>query len=246
MKKKNNLKAVIVEDQKLMLDHLTRIVRDDLDFNLVGTAGNGEDACEVCCEFKPDFLLLDIFLPEINGFEVVRRLRKNPDLTDLNILMISSEYDPYTIFQVFDVGVQGYIDKIQHSEDTLAEAINKVAGGGFYYSPLSRDVRDLFASGFKELQGILTVKEQAILFEVGQGYSNEHIAGKEGLSPKTVQRHRQKIMDKLDIHDTPSLMRYAVLMGIWRYKESDVINHLKGDKGVKFKEALGRLLELKS
>lgn len=210
--------VLLAEDHLVMRQGLSALLEADGRFSLVGGARNGREALAMALELKPDVILMDIAMPVLNGVEATRQiLVANPAA---RILVLSAHSDDAYIKRLRQVGVAGFLEK-QSSAETLTEAIRIVAGGGTFYSPaIARRLREYLdqpparngASGLD--RGHLTPREAEVLQLVAEGSANKQIAGTLGISIKTVEKHRQHLMEKLNRHDTAGLTRYAIATGV--------------------------------
>jgi len=203
-------RIVIVDDHASVRDMLVCILRREPDYEVVGEAGTGLAALEVCSNMRPDLVILDLVLPELSGTEVMRRMSASFPL--LRVLVYSGTFNQALIIEALKCMPHGFVEK-SDTLDTLRQAISIVASGGSYFTQC--------AAGFLNGAGPhpsgpdnLTMREREILQLVAEGRSNKEISGRLGVANKTVENHRAHLMDKLDIHDIASLTRYALRHGI--------------------------------
>lgn len=206
----NNMKKVIViEDQTIMRDLICQLVEGYATMEVVASSGDGAEGYDLCLEHTPDLVILDIMLPNLNGSEVLRRLKaKNPRA---NILIFSAASSNSMVNRLLKSGVTGYIEKDAGLEE-LEKAIKLVADGRSYFSPRVVDaMRELMVSGGQEdsLES-LTTREREIVQLIAESYSNKEIANKLGMSVRTADTHRTNIMKKLGLHDVAALTRWAI------------------------------------
>lgn len=206
----NNMKKVIViEDQTIMRDLICQLVEGYATMEVVASSGDGAEGYNLCLEHTPDLVILDIMLPNLNGSEVLRRLKtKNPRA---NILIFSAASSNSMVNRLLKSGVTGYIEKDAGLEE-LEKAIKLVADGRSYFSPRVVDaMRELMVSGGQEdsLES-LTTREREIVQLIAESYSNKQIANKLGMSVRTADTHRTNIMKKLGLHDVAALTRWAI------------------------------------
>ncbi len=211
------LKIVVVEDQALFRQVLTHLAVKEFGYAVIAAVADGLEALKTCRANPPDILLLDLLIPKMNGLFVATHLRR--EMPDLKIIAISSENDPYTIHRVFEIGLNGFIDKGSQSLKTLTQAIQKVADGGTYFSESILRVREKLFAEPTAFQKILSPREQEILSLIGGCLSDQEIGEIIGLSVSTVQTHRKNIMSKVGTHSTPELIRYALEQGFWKPHE---------------------------
>jgi DNA-binding NarL/FixJ family response regulator len=165
-------------------------------------------------EVKPDVVLMDIAMPRMNGVEATREILKK--VPSSKVLVLSSYSDDQLVSSMLEAGALGYITKHSASDDLL-EAIRQVDRGRQYLSPrisqrFQRRTRAAFLSG--RARGQLSPREKEVLTLIAQGLPSKAIAAQLGLSVKTVEKHRQAVMDKLDIHDIAGLTRHAAAQGM--------------------------------
>lgn len=203
--------TVIVEDQSLFRSLLARLLAEDERFSLVGQAGDGEEGWRLCEHHRPHLLLLDIQLPGIDGIDLARKVRRSYPAT--RILALTTLIDSHTINRVIDAGLHGYIEK-DRELDELETALAQVAGGGSYASDRVNQVRREVFRDPEAYPKILSAREQEIVVLVARGLKSSAIATELGLGLRTVQNHRYRIMQKLNLHDTASLIRYAMAQGL--------------------------------
>lgn len=185
---------------------------------IVGEARNGREAVELALRLKPDVVLMDIAMPVLNGLEATRQiLAVNPAA---KIVILSAHSDDEYIERMRTAGVAGFLEK-QTSAEILNHAISEVAKGKIYFSPsIARRLREdpnkpRDRDGMLKLNASrLTSREAEVLQLVAEGSANKQVAAELGISIKTVEKHRQNLMDKLNIHDTAGLTRYAISAGV--------------------------------
>lgn len=202
-------KVIVIEDQTIMKDLICQLVEGYTTMEVVASSGDGAEGYELCIEHKPDLVILDIMLPNLNGSEVLRRLKaKNPRI---NILIFSAASSNSMVNRLLKSGVTGYIEKDAGLVE-LEKAIQLVADGRSYFSPrVVEAMRELMVSGGQEdsLES-LTTREREIVQLIAESYSNKEIASKLGMSVRTADTHRTNIMKKLDLHDVAALTRWAI------------------------------------
>jgi len=181
-------------------------------FDVVGEARDGRDAVRQVEVLRPDIAVLDLSMPQLNGVDAAREIVRRSPTTRPLLLTIHTE-DPYVI-SALRAGIRGYVLKTQASAD-LAHAIREVGLGGVYLSPgISRAVVNASLSGEEAPRDPLSPRERQVLQLVAEGKPNKRIASDLGVSVKTIESHRSRIMQKLDIHDTAGLVRYAIRQGM--------------------------------
>ncbi|WPJ95079.1 response regulator transcription factor [Coraliomargarita algicola] len=202
-------KVIVIEDQTIMRDLICQLVESYENMEIIAQSGDGAEGYELCLEHMPDLVILDIMLPNLNGSEVLRRLKaKNPKI---NILVFSAASSNSMVNRLLKSGVTGYIEKDAGLAE-LEKAIDLVADGRSYFSPRVVDaMRELMVSGGQDdsLES-LTTREREIVQLIAESYSNKEIAAKLGMSVRTADTHRTNIMKKLDLHDVAALTRWAI------------------------------------
>ncbi len=207
------IRIFIADDHAIVREGLRLLLQTQPDFAVVGEAGNGRDAVAGICGLRPNAALLDIAMPELNGIEAARQITACAPATKVIILSMygTSEH----IHQARRAGAVGFIVK-ESAGAEVVQAIRTVGAGGNFWSetiaPLLRDVLDRRSSrrvGKSPLER-LSGREREILQLVVEGATSAAIAGKLGLSPKTVETYRCRLMVKLDLQNIPQLVKFAV------------------------------------
>ncbi|MGA2053543.1 MAG: response regulator transcription factor, partial [Opitutales bacterium] len=205
---------MLAEDHAIVRQGLSALLNADGHFTMAGEAKTGREAVEMADKLKPDVILMDIAMPVLNGLEATRQiLTANPAA---KVVILSAHSDDAYIERTRAAGVSGFLEK-QTSAEVLTKAIREVANGGTYFSPsIAKRLRDE-ASRPRDRDGMikangnrLTSRESEVLQLVAEGSANKQVASELGISIKTVEKHRQRLMDKLNIHDTAGLTRYAI------------------------------------
>ena len=208
-------KVVIIEDQTAVREMIAQIVRTEPGFEVLAECGDGHSAFDICIEQRPDFVILDIMLPGLNGAEVLRRLSKQ--LKKTRVLVFSGYEDPALLRELLEAGAHGFVGKSAPLSE-LKKGIQIVASGGSYFGPeVAQILREAMANpgaAIKPSINILTAREREILQLIAESYSTKEIANKLKISVKTAENHRTNLMKKLDLHDVASLTRYAIEYGL--------------------------------
>ncbi len=212
------IKVLLADDHTVVREALRSLLETVADIAVVGDADNGRSAIDMALSLRPDVLLMDIGMPRLNGLEASRQIRRMVPAT--RILILSASGTDAHIRQVVECGADGYLLK-DSSGDVLAAAIHDVVAGKKCFShAISQRMKSLFqekphGKGYEEKKTMcLTTREVQVLQLIAEGGANKQIAGELGISIKTVEKHRQNLMEKLNIHDTASLTRYAISSGI--------------------------------
>jgi len=181
-------------------------------FQVVSEASDGQEALQSVQKMQPDVAIIDISMPVLNGVDTARELKKSSPKTKV-ILLTQHDEDEY-VTESLRAGVSGYILKSQAGAE-LVHAIQEVCRGSVYLSPkISRTVVDAYLSKSFVSSDPLSGRERQVLQLVGEGKSTKDIASHLGISVKTAESHRTNLMKKLDIHETASLVRYAIRRGL--------------------------------
>jgi len=208
------MKIAIVEDERLFRDILRKACTADLGHKVVGEAGTGREALAVVPAVMPDLLILDIHLPDMDGLDVLRLLRRKRAL--IRTLVLSAYFDEYTLCRIEQAGVQGFIDKSTNTAAELSLAISAIEGGSTYFPAPFTEARRAHNRDPLSFDKVLTVREQTILSLVGEPLSDAEIAAQLNLSPETVEKHRYNIMRKLGLHSRAESARFARRCGLTR------------------------------
>ena len=208
------MKIAIVEDERLFREVLRQVCVSELGHEVVGEAGTGREALEVVPSSLPDLLILDIHLPDMDGFEVLRSLRRKRAL--IKALVISSYFNEYTLCRTERAGVQGFIDKSTNTVAELGLAIKAIEGGSTFFGRPFTDARREHGRNPVAFDKVLTDREQTVLSLVGEPLSDAEIAVQLNLSPETVEKHRFNIMRKLGLRSRAESARFARRCGLTR------------------------------
>lgn len=217
-KPQRQVTVLLAEDHAIVRQGLCALLVADGNFKMAGEARNGREAVQMAKTLQPDVILMDIAMPLLNGLEATRQiLAANPAA---KIIVLSAHSDDAYLESMNEAGVAGFLEK-QTSAEILTQAIREVAKGKRFFSPsitrrLSDDKnipRDRDGM-LKANSSRLTARESEVLQLVAEGSSNKQTAAELGISIKTVEKHRQHLMDKLKIHETAGLTRYAIAAGI--------------------------------
>ena len=201
--------VLLADDHALVRKGFRRMVEDDPEIRIVGEASNGREAVELAQELKPQVIVMDMAMPEMDGVQATREILKR--LPKTAILLLSMYSQENYVRNAFDAGAQGYVLK-NASDIDLASAIKEVAAGKRVIDPglvsAEREPDDTFDK--------LTPREKQILQLIAEGNSNKEIAGMLTLSVNTVAVHRANLMDALGVHRTAELVVFAIRKGLVR------------------------------
>lgn len=219
----NSIRIILADDHTLMRAGIRALIARMEGISVVGEAGDGQEALRLVKKEKPNILLADIAMPLLNGIELTTRLSR--EMPDVRVIILSGHTKEDFITRALEAGARGYVLK-DAQQTELETAIRTVAGDGMYLSPtVSGKVVDEFLArmrsghvarepGGESPFHDLTSRQREILQLIAEGNSNKEVAQKLNLSVKTVETHRTHIMERLNIHDTAGLVRYAIRSGI--------------------------------
>ncbi len=203
---------VLLADDHTVVRHGLRDLLQREGFCVVAEAADGREAIRLAQTCKPDIAILDLSMPMLNGVDAGREILRCSPLTGLVLLTVHTE-DPYVV-SALRAGIRGYVLKNQAASE-LIQAIQEVAKGSIYLSPrVSTVLLQAFSSRGGPVRDPLTTREREVLQLIAEGKTTKEVAVLLGVSVKTAESHRARIMDKLNIHDTANLVRYAVRQGL--------------------------------
>jgi len=210
--------VLLADDHTLVRQCVRALLQTDRHFTVVGEASNGSEAVKLAQALRPDVILMDIGMPVLNGLDATRQIVAGDPTA--KVLVLSAHSEEVYIRRLSNAGVAGYVEK-QSCCRVLTKAIRKVAEGNTFFSPsVSKRLREEESKScdrngdFKANAPHLTPRESAVLQLVAEGLANKQIAAELGIDIKTVEKHRQCLMNKLNIHKTAGLTRYAIDAGI--------------------------------
>ncbi len=211
------IRLLLVDDHAVVRSGLKMLLAGEADVEIVGEAGSGSEAVTRAGSARPDVILMDIGLPDMSGIEAARQIKSN--YPDISIVALTIHEDEEYFFKMLEAGASGYVPKRAAPEELLT-AIRAAAAGEVYLYPslaklLVKDylMQEREAEAKSTLDG-LTEREQEVLSLLAEGATNDEIAAALVISPKTVERHRENIMRKLNLHSRVELVRYAIRKGI--------------------------------
>ena len=205
------IRIVMAEDHQIVRQGFKALLEQD-GFDVVGEAGDGHEAVRLIEKLKPDVAIVDIAMPLLNGIDVAREVpRVSPDT---RTILLTMHTDSSYILEALRAGVTGYLVKTRAVED-LTKAIREVCRGAVYLSSnVSREAVDAYLANGDVDPNPLTARERQVLQLVAEGRSTKEVAGVLGISVKTAESHRCRIMRKLGIHHTAGLVRFAIRQGM--------------------------------
>jgi DNA-binding NarL/FixJ family response regulator len=206
---------LLVDDHAVVRQGLRALLSSEPDFEIVGEAENGQQAVELTQTKKPEVVVMDVAMPRMNGHKATRQILKVQPST--GILILSTYSGDECVLELIEAGAKGYLMK-QTAAQELCQAIRQVRLGNQYLSPsLARHLNSkrngAFMNGVTESSRDLTARELEVLKLIAEGHSNREIGEILDISIKTVEKHRQGTMNKLDIHEVAGLTRYALAKG---------------------------------
>jgi DNA-binding NarL/FixJ family response regulator len=224
----NTIRLLLVDDHEIVRTGLKAFLDTQEGLKVVAEADSGETALQVAKEVGPDVVVMDITMPGMDGLEATRRLKRI--CPECRVLALTVHTDKQYFFEMLAAGAEGYVTK-QAAAEELVAAIRMVAEGQVYLQPalaswLLEDYRRLVSQssaqahreGGETVAGksldVLSERELQVLELIAEGFSNVEIGGKLGISHKTVARHRERIMNKLDIHSCTELVKFAIRTGL--------------------------------
>jgi two-component system response regulator NreC len=208
------IRLLLVDDHQIVRAGLRMLFAAEPDMEIVGEVGGGEQAIEAVRTLHPDVVIMDVAMPGMNGIEATRRIKETSP--DVAVLALTMHEDEQYFFEMLNAGASGYIPK-RAAPDDLVSAIRVVAHGNvFLHATLARFVMHDMLSTERptDVSDELSDREREILTLVAEGLTSREIAARLIISPKTVDRHRENIMAKLNLHTRAELVRYAVARGL--------------------------------
>lgn len=222
------IRILLVDDHDIVRTGLKTFLDTQKGLQVVSEASTGDEAITMAAQTQPDVVIMDITMPEMDGLVATSKLKEiDPDI---NVLALTVHEDKQYLFQMMSAGASGYLTK-QSAAEELVEAIRAVAAGNVYLQPtlarwLLEDYRRMLQglpsdsvstgepTGAAKDLDVLSKREKQVLELVAEGFTNIQIGEKLGISPKTVARHRERIMKKLDLHSCTELVKFAIRTGL--------------------------------
>ncbi|HSI13219.1 MAG TPA: response regulator transcription factor [Chthoniobacter sp.] len=201
-------RVVVVDDHASIRQMLGIVLTREGPYEMVGEAGTGFEALKVCRKVKPQMVVLDLVLPELNGVEVLRALRA--ESREMRCIVYSGTLNRHLIVEALQARPHGFVHKTD-ALPTFCEALRAVASGCSYFTPFATRLMD---DDRRDPGHHLTYRERAVLQMIAEGMSNKEMASRFSIAPKTVEHHRAQVMQKLGMHDVATLTRYAVHLGL--------------------------------
>jgi DNA-binding NarL/FixJ family response regulator len=218
MKIAKKITVLLAEDHRLVREGFRALLAAENDIEVVGEASDGRQALRMMAKLRPDVAVMDIAMPSLNGLEATRQIQK--EFPQTAVLILSAHSDDAYVEQVAALGAAGFLLK-QTSSENLATAIREVQKGKTFFSPAISKRLSVRGQKVPEREGSrkkrgnrLSSREIEVLQLIAEGKPNKQVAEELGLTFKTVDKHRQHLMSKLNIHDVAGLTRYAIAEGI--------------------------------
>jgi len=210
------ISIILVDDHVIMRDGLRQLLEVESDLEVIGEADDGREAVKLALEKKPDIVIMDVAMQDMNGIEATRQIKN--ENSDIKVIALSMYSERQIVVGIFRAGASGYLLKDSSSME-LVEAVRTVYRGRNY---LSQKISDIVLQEISDVKKdtesigveILTNRESEILQLISEGNSTKKIAEVLFISPKTVESHRANIMEKLNIHNIPELTKYAIREGL--------------------------------
>ena len=204
--------VLLADDHVMVREGLAALVMKDPDIRVVSQCSDGIEVLKKVAELRPRVVVLDLTMPRLNGLDVCRELtRRHPQTA---VLILTMHNDEQFIARSLERGASGYLLK-EAAAEQLSQAVHAVARGELYLGPgISRSVVQCMSGGADDPYDRLTMREKQVLQLLAEGMSSKEIARQLHVSVKTVSAHRQKLMEKLDIHDLAGLTKYAIREGL--------------------------------
>ncbi|MCD4686556.1 MAG: response regulator transcription factor [Anaerolineae bacterium] len=207
------IRVLIIDDHAIVRAGMKMLLASDPEIEVVGEGENGEDALPLARELTPDVIVMDVTMPRMDGIEATRKIKE--EMPDLAVLTVTIHEGPDYFFQMLQAGSSGYVPK-RAAPDDLVRAIHVVAEGNVFLEPgIARDlVNDYLeraqAGGEEDSLDGLTPREREVLTHIADGETNRKVAEQLSISVKTVDRHCENIMHKLNLHSRTELVKYAL------------------------------------
>ncbi|HEY1221443.1 MAG: response regulator transcription factor [Bryobacteraceae bacterium] len=206
------IRILLADDHAVVRRGFQMILAEQSDMEIVGEAGNGREALELAAKLKPDVVVMDVAMPELNGIEATRRMAEHAP--HARVLALSMHKDSVYVREILRAGARGYLLKDSVAAD-LVSAVRAIAAGEGYLSPAVSDaVLDDYRRHVTNPIDLLTSREREVLQMLAEGKTNKEIAAILNLSVYTVDAHRGRIMEKLNVHSINELVRFAVRNGL--------------------------------
>lgn len=213
------IRVLIADDHTLVREGLRALLEGQGGFEVIAEAANGREAVDRALQMRPDVVLMDIGMPELDGLAATRRITKANSTIRVLVLTVHETEDYF--FRVLEAGAHGFLVKDAAGTELVAAVEAVHHGGVFLHPPMAKRLVEEYLARIgsgeeRAAHAMLTRREREILALIGAGNTNQEIADQLSLSINTVQAHRSHIIDKLNLHSRADLMRYAVRVGLLR------------------------------
>jgi DNA-binding NarL/FixJ family response regulator len=223
------LRVLLVDDHALVRAGIRALLERGELVEVVGEAGDGHEALDLIEKLRPEVVLLDLAMPGASGFEVLKTTSEK--FPEVHVIVLTVHEGEEYAFQALRAGAAGYLPKSAASSELIL-ALEHVKGGKKYLSP-TIEQKATFESGRNTSEGLapmseLTPRQLEVLTLIAEGHSTKDIARALNISVKTVETHRAQLMDRLNIHDVASLVRYAIRMGLVSIEQRSPVKKMGG------------------
>lgn len=211
------IRLLLIDDHAVVRSGLRMLLESEPDMEIVGEGGTAREALEAVARLTPDLALMDIGLPDMSGIEVTQKIKAG--WPQVAVVALTIHEDEEYFFKMLQAGASGYVPKRAAPEELLTAIRTAASGEVYLYPSLAKLLVKDYVSGGKEQTGLgalddLTDRENEVLAHLADGASNQEIADVLSISPKTVARHRENLMRKLNLHSRTELVKYAIRKGI--------------------------------
>lgn len=213
----SRIRILLADDHTILRAGLRMMLNAQPDMEVIGEAQDGKQAINATMHLQPDIVLMDITMPDMGGIEATRQIKRIAP--EVKVLVLTMHENDEYVFQALRAGASGYILK-EAADTELITALHVLRSGQFYLSPSAQSVivgdylQRVHTGEEKDSYNNLTEREKEILKLVAEGYTNNQIAERLVISPKTVDTHRTHVMDKLNLHSRAELVKYAMRRGL--------------------------------
>jgi DNA-binding NarL/FixJ family response regulator len=215
------IRVILVDDHPVLRTGLRTLLQNEADLEVVGEASEGWQAAELASQLNPDVVVMDLALSGMNGLDATREIRRRG--LKCAVLVLTAQAEERYLFPVLQAGGSGYVRK-DVADEQLVEAVRMVAAGGIYLEP---EAQSMLLQGYlqrdqtedKDQFDGLSPRERQVLQLTAEGYSSREIGEQLTISSKSVETYRSRVMEKLNLNDRPSLVRYALRKGLLRSGE---------------------------
>ncbi len=220
---RSQIRVLVADDHDIVRQGLKALLQAEGDMTVVAEAETGREAVELAARLRPQVVLMDLAMPQLNGWEAARQILRLAPAT--KVIVLSTYHDDHHVEQAIAAGAVAYLIKESAGSD-LVKAIREAIDGNSFFSPLiaKRLGERIFHTERAPMSAgsQLTSREAEVLQLIAEGSTNKGVAYELGLSVKTVEKHRQSIMNKLNIHNTAGLVHYAANAGVVEVKSARV------------------------